>query len=943
MAENETSGSTDPQVLDEQGILLFHLQQITKDRSQRGFSRTKKDFDVTKATLNYKNSLSSIICQNLPNVCLIDTKKPSTFLNLLKTEPKFSDLLLRMSTFELSSLVPLIRLFKIFYNPTTKEETILEIPFDTSAKGIDQIYLNSAGRGQGAGITSVEWKQNPKNEASVASFKVALNMHLQSIEDLVITRSSTTTADGSILTAAVQDLLYQRKEWRVATNEGPSIYNPDYYTIKLVIGWEISDSGLESLKNNTNRADIEDFLEALKNQKEVLYLHFTSHNIEFNEDGSVDLQANYIGRADSTASDIEKSNILNVGKSFEKDIEDIKNQIKSLEEEKSNLLEQDKSQQIQRKEEGYNFLNSFRIDTDAKNSSQESEEKIKELKEKLENLKRSSKMAKYNYLLTRMFQKNHLSLFTYDVELIKLISSLKGIPSLAGETDLKNFEEYAKRNNAIADRIESIRAQRKREGLPTDPWPDQLRPEDTNSLTVDAREAIAKATNKTPELSANPNILPTLNQNIECAPAAEERFLSTSGATEETIEGTEELYELASGNNFTTLSDRNVPRGKKRFAFFYLSSLIEAAIEPILNNNPDDPNFINKKLRVILGPMTIIDYGSIHDNGKVYRLFDSVQGSSDKKEKYVKVYEGKQTTINIGDVPISVKEFQRWFNEHIVNKNVEQMTFNEFISLIVNDLVLSAITNQVYTYAPRQKARVAISNFTSIAGERNESAFAANIANFNGGDAGGFRIDQTVLESLRTKGKNIEKDHNIASDAYLPSKDYCVVYCMNDSPYDRVGDYLKDKEDGILHLYAGESKGVIRSLKFSRIDNPNRRADNMLAATSEGKGFSKIIRERYNVTIEMFGNTNLQAGTYIFLSPTLGAAAGVGLVEKALRDIGLGGYYLITEVNSSVEIGDFKTTIKGVWSAFGDGTVNDGDKEYAPLAPGAEVTKGTLI
>lgn len=184
----ETSGSSDPQVLEEQGILLYHLKQLTKGRSEIAIEETSKFYDPSQITPEYKASLNSVEYENLPNICLIDTKNPSTFLNLLKTDPNTSDLLLRMSTFEISSLVPMIRLFKIFHDPVSKEETILEIPFDTAAKGVQQIYQTSVGRGYGAGITSIEWKQNPKNEAAVASYKVSINMFLQSIEDFNLIR-----------------------------------------------------------------------------------------------------------------------------------------------------------------------------------------------------------------------------------------------------------------------------------------------------------------------------------------------------------------------------------------------------------------------------------------------------------------------------------------------------------------------------------------------------------------------------------------------------------------------------------------------------------------------------------------------------------------------------------------------------------------------------------
>ena len=907
-------------------------------------------------------------------------------MNLLKTNPKTSDLLLRMSTFELSSLVPTIRLSKIFHNPATKEETILELPFETTAWTVENIYETGAGRGAGYGITSVEWKQNPKNEAAVSTYKVAINMHLQSIEEFFIRRAQTTVSDGTILTLAIEDLLYQRKQWRLASNEGPAVYNPDYYTIKLVVGWEISESGLQSIRDVSNRKDMDDFIAALKDQKEVLYLTFVSHNIEFNEDGSIELQMNYFGRADSNSSNLEKSNVLTMGRSFEQDIDSINKEIRALEKEKQAATEKMTAQEnlsdwtdsLARfgKVIGGAILGGavaapigiagavaggYAAYEKTKSPEEvvigENEEKIKELQEKLTNLQRTSKLTKYNYLLTRMWQKKHVHLFVYDTKVIELLANLKGIPSLAKATDLRNFNDLMNAKAAIAQREQEVENERAKNdqailGYRASTTPGTVSTNSTSDVTVAGREAIREATGTQTEADAgaNPSVSPVMSNQVTNAVGAQAAFGANASVNEEVAKSNEELYELI--ENGDLISSAPLPKGKKQFAFFYFSSLVDALLEPIFNENKKNPNFINKKLRVILGPMTIVDYGSLQDNGKTYRIFETIEGSEEKEEKYVKVFEGTPKTINVGDVPISVREFQRWFNEHIVNKNITQMTFNEFISLLVNDLILASITNQVYTYAPKQKARFAISNFTSIAGDKNENAFASNIQKYKWDsgvaktlkpNAGGFRIDQTALTSLKTNGKDIERDHDMTSDSYLPSKDYCVVYCINDAPYDRIGDYNRDKEDGILHFYAGDSRGTIRSLKFSRVDNPNRRAENILAGTSEGRGVSKIIREKYNVTIEVFGNTNIQAGNYIFVSPTYAGFQTVEIVEKKLRDIGLGGYYLVTEVNSNIESGDFRTTIKAVWAAFGDGTINDGDKQYAPPAPNAQIKEGILV
>ena len=51
---------------------------------------------------------------------------------------------------------------------------------------------------------------------------------------------------------------------------------------------------------------------------------------------------------------------------------------------------------------------------------------------------------------------------------------------------------------------------------------------------------------------------------------------------------------------------------------------------------------------------------------------------------------------------------------------------------------------------------------------------------------------------------------------------------------------------------------------------------------------------------------------------------------------------MVTEVQNTIEIGDFKTEIKGVWSAFGDGLINDGEKEMVKVTPDT-IIEGVIV
>ena len=919
-------------VLDEQGLLLFHLKELTKNRSNIAIENTT--FATSDESINWATAIidDQSNDKGLSSICLVDTNTPSKFMNLLKGEPKRNDILLRMSTFELSSLVPTIRLYKVFLNPITDKEITLEIPFETRAAGIEDIYRSGLGLGTGAGLTSVNWKHNPKNEANMNTYRVNMNIHLQNIQEFMKPRNSILTADGSILDVAIQDILYQRKDWRKDTGSGTAVYDPDQYIIKMIVGWEISDDGLESIKLNRSVKDFDLFKAALKDQKEIMYLNFVSHTMEFNENGSVDLSLDYFGRADMNARNLEQANVLTVGPAYETQIQQIKDQIKATQEAEVASEKQAEEESFfsdaagQRRAQKVSAWLASRFDKAEDKSS-------KALQEKLETLKQSSKKAKFNYLTTRMIQKKQMHLFSYHEDLIKYITEAKGTVNLSAVSKLKDIEDFNARQLALNEKMKSL----------------QKSVETKTDVNTGFVTLTGAGNTSTPDMEEAAATLiaagDTSGGRIADASAQQNSIANDDKATE----ASNEFYELSVGGE---LQDPGLTgNNRKHFSYFYLSSLIEAIMDPILDTNKKNPNFINKKVRTILGPMTYTDYGSLVDNGKTYRIYDKIEGQTEGGTKIVKIYDGTLKTINIGDIPISYKDFANWFNETIVVKNRDQMSLSDFISTLVSDLFVNALTSDVYPNTPKQKARVTIEHSTAITSPQNERAFRANITKYpytKDADrkirprGGGFRLSQDALGSLKTQAEFAERDNDPDSENYIPNKDYMVIYCLSEAPYERVVDYEKDREDGIMHLYSGDSKGTIRNLKFSRIDNPHRRADNILASTGEGRVTSKVIRERYNVSVELFGNTSFQAGTYIFLSPVYPGVGGIEDTQTLLRELGLGGYYMVTEVQNTIEIGDFKTEIKGVWSAFGDGLINDGEKEMVKVTPDT-IIEGVIV
>lgn len=917
--------SDDAKILNEQGVLLFNLDKLAGKRSADGIAASSLDTMDLKTGNVYNNLIGKGDEHSYPQICLLDSADPAAVLSKIKRKRNkkntITDLLTSMTTFEMSSLVPTVRIFKMFQT-SLKEgvEIPVEIPFDTHITGINNIFKYGKGRGSGSGIKSITWKQNPKNEASGATFKLTLDMHLQSIDELLKVRGSSFSGQDELIPIRYLDLLYPPEEMRRATGEGTSIYNPAYFRLKVIVGWTISSGGLESLRLQSTRKQIQKFLDSLQEQTETLYIRFINHDMQFNEDGSIDIQLHYFGEADAKMINISESNVLQYEVELQKEIKEAEEQLnQQLEAEKtpeeSHKVQMEEDVGIYKKAELLYDENLADLPWYAKIpivttalplvalagapvavaagaagiadysgatvSHTTTVLKSKVLEKQVETLKKSSKRKKYSFFVKRMLQKKYIHFFMYNEDTIELFSKMKG--SFKGSSaKIRDINQYARDQKELDQKISK-----------------QVTP-GTGGVTAGPTSVVSDV----PELIAT---------------------------------GDEELMGKILEGEFGTENEQTLPAGFKQFPFFYLSSLLDVVMERLYNQPGSDPNFLSKNTRMLLCPITITDWGSLHDTGQI-RVDPSFQGvesqaGAEGEKKFVKIYSGKKNIINLGDIPISLKDFTVWFNKNIMERNLEEMSLNDFISSLIQELVVTSLNNDVYSYAPAQKINIAFDAFTVDAGEKNERLFFNNMLNYKWSNipkvkprAGGFRMYADLIEGLRTTFSDSSKDEKEKDQVSTYKKNYIVLFnsletpdVVTDSSEGRYLDTTRDKKSGIYHFFYGDSKSTIKNMKFSRIDNPHARADSVLSQNSSTKGTTRIVRESYNINLELFGNTDIQAGTYIYVSPTYPGAASVENASKILRDIGLGGYYFVTDVENTISLGNFTTSLKGIWQSSGAG------------------------
>ncbi len=239
-------------------------------------------------------------------------------------------------------------------------------------------------------------------------------------------------------------------------------------------------------------------------------------------------------------------------------------------------------------------------------------------------------------------------------------------------------------------------------------------------------------------------------------------------------------------------------------------------------------------------------------------------------------------SVNIGDIPISVDAFQVWFKDNVIKKDMDKFYLLYFIKKLCADLIVKAFQSDCFGEDLRMNQR-----------------FDAHPVS--------YVSDSTAIQqplSARQFGQNLQ----IKTSTPTSKTHNAIVVLPTDSrPGNLSGNYDKDKAEGIHHHHIGAPCGLLKKISFSRMDQEYLRQANI---EKEGALGPEQLRELYNVTIEMVGNSLYENGMYIYISPTLMDAH-----KMSLDYLGLHGYYLITSVASKVTSAGFTTTIQALHQA----------------------------
>ena len=365
----------------------------------------------------------------------------------------------------------------------------------------------------------------------------------------------------------------------------------------------------------------------------------------------------------------------------------------------------------------------------------------------------------------------------------------------------------------------------------------------------------------------------TGDQNQETREALEQQLVEADRKPS-AGEGLELLKERL---NFGTARDTEAaPPEKYRINFFFLGDLFEilAELHEVARKSPS--KMIIPEVRYVLGPFKYV---------------------------YPRSEDGTHTIINLADVPISLKLFEIWFNRNVVGPRLDSYPLKNFIRDLITQLVLAALGDACFKGMGVRKNMVGIQGLL-VPGKgpkgKNHRIATGDVA----------------IESLKS---NVFSQYAQQGDApprrnYEAYKHYLLIYGANESPnYLDSREIEEDFKNGIYHFLIGADRGLLKNIKFSRTDIPALAAARL---TSEDQRESQL-RDKYNATVSLIGNPFFTPGQKIYINPSLGGFGSTRSRNSIARELGIGGYFDVIKVRSTLKRGGYNTDLECVWQTFG--------------------------
>ena len=241
---------------------------------------------------------------------------PAQIVQKLLATPNLNALM-HIKPYLLSGLVPQIRIFKVHYPSRESTGIPTEMPFEDylSPTMLENITASGQKRGMGVGMKSFEWELMGTNPAeSDNNIKAKLKMHFNSLEDFITPRARVGGSDVSYMNLIVPSPKHKfggkgDEQCGDQTDENRE-YNNKYFRLKVSVGYGDPQGAIwDDVRHGAGLKN------TIKNARQFLYLTLVSHSLEFREDGSLDVEIEYVAAMEG-AMNHKKADVLRLAGNY---------------------------------------------------------------------------------------------------------------------------------------------------------------------------------------------------------------------------------------------------------------------------------------------------------------------------------------------------------------------------------------------------------------------------------------------------------------------------------------------------------------------------------------------------------------------------------------------------------------------------------------------------
>jgi len=315
--------------------------------------------------------------------------------------------------------------------------------------------------------------------------------------------------------------------------------------------------------------------------------------------------------------------------------------------------------------------------------------------------------------------------------------------------------------------------------------------------------------------------------------------------------------------------------------------------EQVLRYQRHQENF--RRFRILLGPLELVKATKI-----------KIPGEQDPPAQI------ETAVVNLGDLPISTKYFMEFMTEKMLKTDREVYPIGSFLNDFFNTFISDFLnTDNCFGGRTSQKVRLfqsAITGFNDYTqGDEYPDDMVYYMVNNNRRRVNLYdsNIPRPALDVMGGRGQSTQTGEMADEINYL------IYYAGRVQPMDTLlGDRGDDQERGIFHYQIGKDSGIVKNINLSKTNSPG-----LAEVRFEQEGYDGLqqLLVLYDANIKSFLDVTAFPGSYIYIEPR---GFDPGLTDpKRFTNLGIGGYYMITETDHSLGAGTAETSITAKWVA----------------------------